>query len=251
MNSEALGLIAFVVIFGGAVGGVAAGRRMPEHHLSEDTRNAVALSMAVVGTLAALVLGLLISTASNTFTARSDAVAALSVNIIRLDRSLARYGSDAAVLRQELKTYAHTKVEELFPTRLNHHATNSDTLRLLERAEDGILALQPTNDRERWLKAQSLGLADDIADARWLLVQKEGTELPTAFLALLIFWLAILFGSFGIFSPRTTAPVVALFLCSIAVSGGIYMILEMGSPHADMVQLPLRALENALKAIGK
>jgi hypothetical protein len=251
MSSEELGMTAFVVIFGGAVAGVAIGRRMPDHHLSVDTRDAVALSMAVVGTLSALVLGLLISTASSTFSARSDAVAALSVDIIRLDRSLARYGSNAAEARQELKTYAQTKVAELFPTRLSHQTTNNDTLRLLERTEDGILALQPANDRERWLKTQSLGFADDIADARWLLVQKDGTEMPVAFLALLIFWLSILFGSFGIFAPRNTAPLVALFLCSIAVSGAIYMILEMGSPKADLVHLPMRPLANAVQVIGK
>ena len=250
MTSAALGLIAFVVIFGGAVSGVALGRRMPDHALSEDTRDSVALSMAVVGTLSALVLGLLISTASGSFTTRSDAVSALSVDIIRLDRSLARYGSETAEARHDLKAYAQTKVTELFPTRIGVAATTDDTRRLLERTEDAILDLHPANDRQSWLKTQALTLETGVANARWLLVQKSGMEMPGAFLALVIFWLAILFASFGVFSPRNKAPIVALFLCSLAVSGGIYMILEMGSAQGSLVHLPIRPLENALRVIG-
>ena len=40
-------------------------------------------------------------------------------------------------------------------------------------------------------------LLDSIADARWLLVEKSDTPMPTPFLMLLIFWLALLFGSSG------------------------------------------------------
>ncbi len=56
MQNAAVGLIAFVVIFGGALIGLGAARLLPEHHLDAETRSAVAVSVAIVGTLAALVI---------------------------------------------------------------------------------------------------------------------------------------------------------------------------------------------------
>ena len=50
-----IGLIAFVAIFGGALVGIFAARALPEHHLSDETRTAVSVSAAIVGTLSALV----------------------------------------------------------------------------------------------------------------------------------------------------------------------------------------------------
>jgi membrane associated rhomboid family serine protease len=67
MNELVIGLISFVVIFGSALLGIVVARALPEHHLSDETRTAVSVSAAVVGTLSALVLGLLISTANSSF----------------------------------------------------------------------------------------------------------------------------------------------------------------------------------------
>jgi hypothetical protein len=67
MGNVTIGLIAFVIIFGGALIGVGAARYLPEQHLNAETRSAVSVSVAIVGTLSALVIGLLISTASHSF----------------------------------------------------------------------------------------------------------------------------------------------------------------------------------------
>ena len=69
-----IGLIAFVAIFGGALIGIFAARALPEHHLSNESRNAVSVSAAIVGTLSALVIGLMISTANSSFSTRSSEV---------------------------------------------------------------------------------------------------------------------------------------------------------------------------------
>jgi hypothetical protein len=61
--------IALVVILAAAFAGLAAMRRLPPQHLSADSQSSVSVSMAVVATLWALVLGLLMSNANSTFTA--------------------------------------------------------------------------------------------------------------------------------------------------------------------------------------
>jgi len=66
-----VGLIIFAVLVGGAFAGWETRRRLPAHHLNDETKSLVSVSMAVVGTISALVLGLLISNANTSFIARS------------------------------------------------------------------------------------------------------------------------------------------------------------------------------------
>jgi hypothetical protein len=89
------GLISFAAIFGGALIGLFVRRRLPGHHLSSDTQSVITVSVAVIGTLAALVLGLMISAANSSFSKRSDEVRELSLQVIRIERNLRRYGSEA------------------------------------------------------------------------------------------------------------------------------------------------------------
>jgi hypothetical protein len=48
-----------------------------------------------------------------------------------------------------------------------------------------------------------------------------------AFVALLVFWLALLFASFGLFAPRNLTSAVTLTLCALAVAGAVAMFLEL------------------------
>src|SRR3954468_17066718 len=95
MSHFTIGLVSFVGIFGGALLGLLAARRLPGHHLSNETQSAVTVSVAVIGTLSALVLGLMITAANRSFSARSDEVRELSLQLIRMERNLLRYGPDA------------------------------------------------------------------------------------------------------------------------------------------------------------
>lgn len=245
MNSVVVGLVVFVAVFGGALLGMLAARWVPKPHLGDETRSAVSLSMAVVGTLSALVIGLLISTANTSFLARADAIGDLAVDVVRLNRSLIRYGPEAEPVRATLRAYAEEKVEELSP-RPPRRGMEMETLELLGMVRDGVGELQPTTPRQRDVQAQALKFVDAIASARWLLKEKDRAAVPGAFLVLLTFWLAILFASFGLFAPSNATVVVALFLCSVAVAGGIFMIMELATPFEGLIHPPLSPLHAAI-----
>jgi hypothetical protein len=249
MIHSAIGLISFVAIFGGALLGIFAARTLPKHHLSNETRNAVSVSAAVVGTLSALVLGLMISTASSSFSARSNDVTAISVDLIRLNRMMQRYGPDADDVRAKLRTYATAKMQELFPAAGEPSQTNEATVGMLETTQDAILSLAPTDETHRWLRSQALTLSDGLLQARWLLAQQPSSGIPLPFLILLIFWLTIVFASFGVFAPRNATAVAVLCLCSMAVSGGIAMILELDSPFSGLVRVSAEPMRQALAQI--
>jgi ABC-type Fe3+ transport system permease subunit len=84
-----IGLIVFAVILAGAFVGWTANKYLPARHLNDETKNHVSVSMAVVATLTALVLGLLISNANTSFIARNNEVISLSADILRLNQLLA------------------------------------------------------------------------------------------------------------------------------------------------------------------
>jgi hypothetical protein len=249
MLFSALGFVSFVVIFGGAVLGMVAARSLPEHHFSDETRTAVSLSATVLGTLAALVLGLLISDASATFTTLSDGVTEISVDLIRMNRLLERYGPEAQNAHTHLVAYAEAKQAELFPASGQPRVTNEQTAVLLDATQDAVLALPEGDSRHAWLRAKALALSDDLAQARWLLEQRAIGSIPVPFLLLLAFWLAIVFGCFGLFAPPNATAIVTLFLCSLAISGGITMILELDQPFTGLVRIPSAPMDNALALI--
>jgi hypothetical protein len=248
MSSVLASLFTFIAVFCGAMIGIVLSGRLPAHHMSPETRTVVSVSMAVVGTLSALVIGLMISTASAAFNERTNAIEALAVDIVKLDRTLLRFGADAGSIRKELRNYAQAKIEELsHPPRMGDLSIAN--LANLETITDQVAALGPADARGRQIQGQALELLRAIADARWLLVEKSGVTMPAPFLLLVIFWLTLLFASFGLFAPNNGTVIGILFLCAMAISGGIFMILELGAPTRGLVRASVAPLTYAVETI--
>lgn len=246
-----IGLISFTAIFGGALVGFYARQRLPGHHLSSETQTAVTVSVAVIGTLSALVLGLMITSANSSFSARSDEVRELSLQLIRMDRNLRRYGPEADEARARLREWAVAKTQQLFPARGQPNPSGEKTIVLLERVQDSILDLTPTNERQKYLRTLCLTLSSTLIQARWSLQQRTGHSTPVPFLILLIFWLAIVFASFGLFAPANPTAVIALFLCSLAVAGGIVLIEELDKPLSGFIHVSPESMRRALVEIAR
>jgi uncharacterized membrane protein YqgA involved in biofilm formation len=246
-----IGLIVFAIILAGAFVGWVLRQRLPEHHLAEETKSLVSVSMAVVATASALVLGLLISNANTSFSTLGGEVTALSAQILRLDQILRRYGPETDPARETLRHYAEQKTADLFP---DDHPANvrlgaSSTYELLQQLEDSLLALKPANSRDQWWLGQDMTLAAKIGDTRWLLAQQVGQGTPKAFIALLVFWLTLLFASFGLFAPRNLTSAVTLTLCALAVAGAFGMILELERGFGGLIHISRQPMREAVKML--
>ena len=100
MSSITISLIVFACVFGGAIFGILVRAALPEHHLSADSENIVKLGIGLVATMAALVLGLLLASAKNSYDTQSSELTEMSAKIIFLDRILAHYGPDTKEARE-------------------------------------------------------------------------------------------------------------------------------------------------------
>jgi hypothetical protein len=249
-NALIIGLIVLATILVGAFAGAKVRDSVPKRQLTDETKNLVSVSSAVVATVSALVLGLLISNANTSFTRLGGEVTALSAQILRLDQVLRRYGADAEPARNTLLHYAEHKAADLFPDNPGDvRLSNPSTYELLQRLEDTLLALKPANPRDQWWLAQAMTLAAKIGDTRWLLALQIGQGTPKTFVALLVFWLALLFASFGLFAPRNLTSVVTLTLCALAVAGAVAMFLELEQGFGGVVSISPEPMRQAVKTL--
>jgi hypothetical protein len=93
----------------------ASARLLPNHHLSKETQDIVKLSAGTIATLTAMVLGLLVSSAKNSFDTMNNGVVQSSAKIILLDRDLARYGPETKAAREQLKRTVAGVMEMVWP----------------------------------------------------------------------------------------------------------------------------------------
>src|SRR5262245_13563611 len=115
MSAIGISMLMFVCVFGGALCGMLLRATLPKHHLSADSTDIVKLGTGLVATMSALVLGLLIASAKSSYDAQRSDLTQMAVNIVLLDRVLARYGSETQEARQLLRrAVAHT-LTQLWP----------------------------------------------------------------------------------------------------------------------------------------
>jgi hypothetical protein len=70
-------------------------------------------------------------------------------------------------------------------------------------------------------------------------------------LVVLTFWVTALFVSFGLFAPFNTTTIASLFVSALSVSGAIFLILEMYTPYAGLIQISSAPLRAALAQLGQ
>ena len=106
--------------------------------------------------------------------------------------------------------------------------------------------LTPSNDTQRGLKAHALQLVDQVSAARWLALLQAKGSLPTPLLVVLVAWLSIIFGTFGLFTLRNGTVVVAMVLCALSTSGAIFLIQEMSTPLTGTVRVSVAPMRDTL-----
>jgi hypothetical protein len=259
MISIIIGLITFACVFGGAMLGMWLRGVLPDHHLRDDSKDAMKAGIAIVATLSALVLGLLISSAKDSLDSMNAAFTQNGARIIMLDRVLCFYGPETQEIRRQLKDTVQTMVDRMWhrdKIKKNNDINNAKTQTAkrtdgMELIVDDLRKLTPQNDSQRLLQAQALQIGNDLLQSRWMVIEQAQITLPTVFLVILIFWLTILFISSGLFSPYNSTVIIVLLICAMSVSSAIYLVEDMSRPFQGMMKVSSAPLEKALERLGK
>ena len=251
MSPMAIGWIMFALVFGSALLAMFVHSLLPEEHLSSDSKDVVKLGIALIATMSALVLSLLVASAKSAFDTRSNQLTEASADMIMLDRALARYGPETQEARALLERSVVVTLERFWPTQGKGSITLDPRTNPVEALYDKIEALTPQSDVQRSMQSQALTLAAAVGRTRLLLFEHLGASIPVPFLVVLVFWLCIIFASFGLFAPRNATVITVLCVCALSVAGAIFLILELDRSFEGLLQVSSAPLRAALAQLGR
>ncbi|MBW6398805.1 hypothetical protein KPL78_13155 [Roseomonas sp. HJA6] len=245
-----IGAGVFVVTFAFGLVGLLLHRALLEDHRSGESKDVVRLVQAFIASIATLVLGLLIASANTHYREQADGASALAADIMVLDGALAHTGPAAASARAALRRMLHAAIDAHVLEARSDETAMIDPQHL-DAFYDAVAGLQPANAAEHAAQQQALAIASRLVQARTTLLVRDVTDdLQWPFLAVLVSWLSLMFLAMGLFVRANTIIVLAIGAGALAVSGAIFMILELQNAHAGLLRISDAPLRFALEQLG-
>lgn len=246
-------LVVFVSVFASGLLGLYLRSLLPEQHLQEGSIGMVRLGAGVIGTLTALVLGLLIASAKGNYDRVNDDFIKGAAAIVLLDRTLAQYGPEAKEARGLLRTAVASATDAVFSKHGRGAADLDNRQRLAtgEKLQSELQKLAPQNDAQRILQARALAISGEVAQTRLLAISHAGGSIPKGLLLVLILWLAIMFAGFGLVSSKNPTVIVTLFLCALSLAGAVLMVEELNRPLEGFMKISDAPMRYALAHLGE
>ena len=228
MSPAIVGMIVFTCTFGGALLGMWLRTVLREHHLDGESRDTIKVAIGLIATMTALVLGLVTASAKSSFDAVDTAVKQSAAQLLALDRVLARYGPETGEIRKGLKQAIGARIDMVWPQGPSKPAdldpTGSGAASTAEGLADAIRGLKPRDDSQRALQSRALDLAETLLQTRWLVLAGAESSVPLPFLVVLLFWLTVIFGSFGVFARPNAMVLAALFVCALSIGAALFLV---------------------------
>jgi hypothetical protein len=251
VGTIATSLVAFLTVFGAALFGMLLRRLLPENHLTPKTEDAVKLAMGFVATMAALILGLLVAAAKESFDKHSAGVTQMAAKVIYLDRLLANFGPEANEVRGQYRRVVEQVTHGIWPEQNATPSQLDPSASPTERFFSAIQSLEPKNDFQKTLKDQAVATSLELGQMRWLEYEQAGVPTSNTLIYFLIFWMAVLFTSFSIFAPTNGTVIAAMMLAAMSVAGAVFMILELRSPFVGLIHIPNTQFLDAIQHLGR
>ena len=252
-------LFLLILLCASAGVGFFANSRLPERHRTADSMALVQLANTLLVTFIAIVLGLLTTSVKAGYDVAYNARGDYAAQLAQMDRCLRDYGPETAHIREQLRGYVAAVIASTWPSEPPPTGVSyPDTSKMPRTGENAVLAelmndvgletrsLQPADQLHRNLMAACTEQFRDLTKARWAVIEGVRGSISTPFYWVLVFWLIILFGSFGLRAPPNSMIVAIIGLCALSVTSAVFVILDMDQPYGGLFGIPSTAMRNAL-----
>ena len=248
MSAVSISLMIAACVLAGGVVGMYLHKVLPQHHLTKETQEVVRLTTGMLSVLASLVLGLLIATAKTSYDTTDRAIRTYSAELALLNETLRDYGGEASVPRDLLRTYTEKMLQDGWPSTGGQSASFEDegSQKLLERVRETIRGLKPVDEGQKSLQSAAIGINLNLLRQRWLLIEQQGSNVQTVVLVVLVSWVTVIFGSFGMNAPRNGIVFAAFLIGALAIGGAVFLILEMDNPLNGIMRISSWPVRNVL-----
>jgi hypothetical protein len=201
--------------------------------------------------MSALVLGLLVSSAKSSYDSERSEVIQMAAKVAFLDRVLAMYGPEAADARGRFKEGVKDTIKRMWPEEAGSSARLAPNTEIGNAMYAAIQSLSPRDEPQRKLKDSAVSLATDLGQLRFLLKAQSVPSISKPMLIILVSWLVIIFLGFSVLAPPNATTILALMVSAVAVSGAIFLILELDEPFGGFLRISSEPMVNALSQIAK
>lgn len=239
--------------------GFLANSRLPKRHWTPKSMELVQLANTLLVTFIAIVLGLLTTSVKSGFDEAYKTRGDYAGTLAQLYRCLRDYGPEAAPIREQLRSYvaaviASTWPDEPPPTGVSYPDTSHMPLtgessvlaELINQVGVETLTLQPTDPQHRGLMAACVQRYRDVTLARETVIEGVRPSISTPLYWVLVFWLMILFASFGLRAAPNPMILGIIGLCALSVTSAVVVILDMNDPYGGLFGIPSKSMRNAL-----
>jgi len=223
----------------------------PDANLIAESKEVVRLGASLMGTVAALVLGLMIASAKNSYDTQTANVRQLTANIILLDELLEQYGPETNDARAMIRRAAAITMQRVWQE--NATGNNKGTFSASGPAEQFFLTVEsmsPKTDLQRSLKPRILEVATDLARTRLLMFVHFDNPIPVPLLVIVILWLTVIFASYTLFADANAVVAMACVIYALAVSSALFLIVDMSQPFSGLMKISNEPLHHVLPELG-
>jgi hypothetical protein len=237
--------------------------RLHERHRSPESIELVQLAISLLVTFVAIVLGFLTNSVKSGFESAYSARGAYAGQLVQVDRCLRDYGPETQPMRDKLRSYVAAVIASTWPSEppptgisypdISHMKRTGEDSVLAELIHEiglGVRSLRPEDELHRNLMAACQEQYDELTRRRWAVIEGLHGSISTPFYWVLIFWLAILFGSLGLRAPPNRLGVIVIALCAISVTSAVFVILDLDLPYGGLFGISSDQMRNALADLG-
>ena len=249
----------FALLCAAASGGFVLKTRLPERHRSRDSFELVQLSINLLVTFTAIVLGLLTNSVKNGFDAAYSERGAYAASLTQLDHCLRDYGPETAAMQEQIQSYtaaviASTWPDEPPPTGVKYPNTAGMPLTgesrplgaILDKVGSELRAFAPADPLHQRLQTSCLELYRDMESNRWRVIEQARASISQPFYWVLILWLVILFASIGLTAPPNPVTVIVIVLSVTSIVSAVFVIQDLDMPYGGLFGIPSTSMRNAL-----
>ena len=250
MNPIQQAAIAFALILASAAVGTWLRTRLPEHHLTGDSKDVIKLAIALIATMSALVLALLFASTRTSFERTSGYVSRMTADITELDKLLAEYGPTAKPIRVALRGEIGPLIDSIWQDEAAARGASTGTKGHTDSVLYMLRELEPASKVQASLQARALQVSTDLDQTQLTLLSQPSDTISNTFIIVLVIWLMFIFGVFSMSSSPNPTLFVVMFLCILSASAAIYLILELGLPFGGLMQVSYDGLRGALRPLN-
>ena len=121
---------------------------------------------------------------------------------------------------------------------------------LLNRVEVQLRQLHPADAMQARLVSDALNAFQHLSQRRWKLIEEAHRSISAPFYLVLLFWLMVLFLTFGLSAPPNPLVFSMLGLGALSIASAIFVILDLDAPIGGVFNVSSEPLRLALAHLG-